>query len=102
MSRLPQLLKLRDADPTDADVPYMIALEHAKSGSGDEALSWLDQAIATDADHFYAYFQKALLLQSAGRIEEAKSAADTGIARAEAGMDPKAAGELRDLRERID
>ena len=96
--RLSQLHKLFEADPADADLPYMIALEHAKAGDADEAILWLDKAIATDAHHHYAYFQKAKLLDEDGEIEQAVAVLDQGIALATQAGDAKALGELQELR----
>ena len=100
--RLAALTKLYDADPTDADTAYMIALEHAKTGGIDEALSWLERAIQTDPEHHYAYYQQGRLLHEAGRGAEALAALDAGIARASSAGAAKADGELRALREEVD
>ncbi len=95
--RLAQLEKLHAADPADADVPYMIALEHAKTDRLDEALAWLDKAIATDPDHHYAYYQKGKLLAAQDKQADAKAALEAGLARAQAARHTKAASELAEL-----
>lgn len=96
--RLEQLQKLYDADRQDADLPYMIALEHGKAGDTAEALSWLDKAIALNANYHYAYFQKAKLLDEEGEIDEAVAVLDQGITLAAEVGDAKALGELQELR----
>ncbi len=96
--RLAKLVALWSADPGDADVAYMIALEHGKLGAVDEAVAWLDRALALDASYHYAYFQKGKLLGGAGRMDEARVAIDAGLARARADGNGKAAGELEVLR----
>ena len=98
MSRLEQLAKLFEADPQDADLPYMIALEHGKAGDTDEALAWLDKAITLNAHYHYAYFQKAKLLDEDGEIDEAVAVLDQGIELATKAGDAKALGELQELR----
>ena len=98
MSRLEQLEKLYAVDPQDADLPYMIALEHGKAGDTAEALSWLDKTIELNANYHYAYFQKAKLLDDDGEIDEAVAVLDQGIALATAAGDAKALGELQELR----
>jgi len=96
--RLEQLTKLLAADPDDADVPYMIALEHGKAGDTETAVAWLDKALALDPGYHYAYFQKAKMLSELGEDDDALAAVDAGIARATADGHAKAVGELQELR----
>ncbi|MEM1026995.1 MAG: tetratricopeptide repeat protein [Planctomycetota bacterium] len=99
--RLPQLEKLHAADPHDADVTYMLALEHAKGEGPDaaaQALRWLDRTLALDPGYHYAYFQKAKLLDAQGDPEAAHATLDAGLARAQADGNTKAFGELEDLK----
>ena len=97
MNRLPALLKLHEADPSDADLPYMIALEQAKSGATEEALRWLDKAIATNASHHYAWYQKARLQSEAGDDTAARGTAEAGLELARKDNAGKAASELQEL-----
>ena len=97
-NRLEQLQKLLAADPEDADVPYMIALEHAKAGDPAEAVTWLDKALLIDPGYHYAYYQKAKMLSEQGEDDDALAAVDAGIARASADCNAKAVGELQELR----
>jgi len=96
--RLEQLTKLHDADPSDADLPYMIALEHGKAGDALTAITWLDKAIALNPHYHYAYFQKAKMLDQEGETDDALAVLDQGIAQASAVGDGKALGELQELR----
>ncbi|MEM9348294.1 MAG: tetratricopeptide repeat protein [Planctomycetota bacterium] len=96
--RLEQLQKLFTIDPNDADLPYMIALEHGKAGDTDEAIAWLDKTIELNAHYHYAYFQKAKLLDEEGEIDDAVAVLDQGIALATKAGDAKALGELQELR----
>lgn len=98
MNRLDQLTQLLAADPDDADVPYMIALEHAKADDPAAAVAWLDKALALDPGYHYAYFQKAKMLSAMGEDDDALAAVDAGIARATADGHAKALGELQELR----
>lgn len=95
--RLEQLLRLHAADPDDADVPYMIALEHGKTGNPADAITWFDKTIALDPDYHYAYYQKAKMLVQTGQNAAAADTIRQGIARATAANDTKAASELNDL-----
>lgn len=96
--RLEQLQKLFAADPNDADLPYMIALDYAKAGDTPSALDWLDQTIALNAHYHYAYFQKAKLLDEDGEGADALVVLDDGIKLATEAGDAKALGELQELR----
>ncbi len=94
MSRLEQLHKLRAADPADADVPYMIAQEHAKTGEHAEAVRWFDECLSADPAYHYAYFHKARSLEAAGDVDDARATLRDGFERARDAGDDKAAGEL--------
>jgi len=96
--RLTQLCKLHEADPGDADVPYMIALEHAKAEGHATAVDWLDKTLALDPGYHYAYFQKAKMLSELGEDQDALAALDAGIARATADGHAKAVSELEELK----
>lgn len=96
--RLDQLQQLFAADPNDADLPYMIALEHAKAGDPAGAVAWLDKALAIDPHYHYAYFQKAKMLDEDGEDADALGVLDEGIAMATKAGDAKALGELQELR----
>ncbi|MEM1209316.1 MAG: hypothetical protein AAGI54_08615 [Planctomycetota bacterium] len=101
-ARMDQLLKLHAADPADAELCYMIGLEHGKTGALDDALAWLDKALAADPAFGYAYFQKGKHLMDVGRDADATAALDAGIAAARQAGDAKALGELQELRASID
>lgn len=97
-SRLPALLKLHAADPLDAELCYMIALEETKSDHDGEAVAWFDKALSIQPATHYAYFQKAKAQSRLGLMEEAVATADAGILRAQADGHAKALGELQELR----
>ncbi|MFK7789405.1 MAG: tetratricopeptide repeat protein [Phycisphaeraceae bacterium] len=96
--RLEQLQKLHAADPNDADLPYMIALELGKSGDCLAAIDWLDKTIALNAHYHYAYFQKAKMQDEEGEGADALVTLDEGIKQATEAGDAKAIGELQELR----
>jgi len=96
--RLEQLQKLHDADPNDADLPYMIALEHGKAGDTTTAIQWLDKTIALNAHYHYAYFQKAKMLDEEGEGADALVTLDEGIRLAREANNAKALSELEELR----
>ncbi|MEM9419589.1 MAG: hypothetical protein AAGA25_11155 [Planctomycetota bacterium] len=96
--RLPQLMKLLAVDPDDADVPYMIALEHAKAGDPETAIEWLDKTLSLDPGYHYGYYQKAKMLSEIGEDEAGLTVLDAGLQRAQTDGNAKAVGELEELR----
>ena len=95
--RLDALRKLHDADPRDAELPYMIAMEHSKAGRHEDAVEWFDKALALSASMHYAYFQKAKSLSALSRDTEARQTLTLGLTRATSDGNQKAAGEIADL-----
>jgi len=105
--RLEQLHKLHAADPDDADVTYMIAMEHTKltgdSGGGPAAvIDWLDKTLDLDPNYLYAYFQKAKAQSEQGNDEVARATLQLGINRATEHGDAKAVSELSELQESME
>lgn len=98
MSRLPSLLKLHAADPGDSELCYMIALEHTKIPDDAQAVTWLDNALAANPAHHYAYYQKAKAQMRLGLHNEALVTVDAGIAKARQDGNGKAVGELSELK----
>ena len=95
--RLEQLKKLHAADPNDPFLTYGIALELAKVDALEEALTWLDQTLARDANYCYAYYQKAKMLSEMGEDKQAQTAISQGLEAAKRVGDDKAHSELMEL-----
>lgn len=96
-NRIAQLQSLLKAEPGDTFCMYGLAMEYAKIGEAAQALDWFDRVIDADADYLYAYFHKARTLAESGDNGAAMATARTGLARARAMNDAKAAGELAAL-----
>lgn len=94
MSRLDQLNKLLKADPSDADVPYMIAQEHARLGDLKTAVQWYDRCIALDPHYHYAYFHKAKAQEAQRDVPAAVATLRSGLSRARNKQDVKAMSEI--------
>lgn len=92
--RLAKLEQIHAADPSDADVPYMIAQEHAQGGDHAAAIRWYDTAIGTDPEHHYAYFHKARSQEASGDMQGAHATLEEGLGRARTANNAKAAGEI--------
>lgn len=97
--RLEQLKKLHAIDPADPFLTYGIALELAKNDALEEAVTWLDKTLATDANYCYAYYQKAKMLGEMGEDKLAVQAIELGIEAAKRTGDGKALSELSELLE---
>jgi tetratricopeptide (TPR) repeat protein len=100
MSRLDQLAKLHAADPADADLTYMIALEHAKAGDPETAITWLDKTLAVKPTYCYAFYQKAKMYLEKGEDEQARAVLRDGMKTA-ATADAHAHSEMQTLLESI-
>ena len=93
MERVERLLKLYQSDPCDADVPYMIAQEHAKDGDHAHAIQWYDTCLKMEPAYHYAYYHKAKSLEALERNDDAAAVLRAGLARAKAAGDAKASNE---------
>jgi Flp pilus assembly protein TadD len=95
MERLQQLQSMLEKNPNDAFLLYALGLEHKKAGALEEALRFLDRAIAADSGYCYAYYQRGQVLEQAGRTADARQAYRDGVAAATRVGDTHAAGELQ-------
>ena len=96
--RLDKLMKMHEADPEDADLPYMIAMEHVKTDDHASVVAWLDKTLALDAAYHYAYYQKAKALSGLGDDEQAITVLQQGLETARAAGHEKAVNELLELK----
>ncbi|MEY4822211.1 MAG: tetratricopeptide repeat protein [Planctomycetota bacterium] len=92
--RLSKLRSLLEAEPNDGFLLYGAAQELHKLGRFDEAAAFYDRAIEVDPKECYAFFHKAKSLEQAGRRAEAAQSLRTGLVRARAVGDHKAASEI--------
>lgn len=94
MPSIAQLEKLLALDANDPFVLYGLAQAHASSGDHATAITWYDRCIAANGDECYAYFHKARSCEALGDTAAAVAALRTGLARARATGDAKAASEI--------
>lgn len=100
-TRLDQLRRLYDADPSDADVCYMIAQELGKGGEHAQAIEWYDRCLAADGAYCYAYFFKAISQNETGDRPGAVVTLNQGLVHARASGHPKSISELTALLEQM-
>ena len=99
-----RLLKLRallQAEPDDGFVLYGLAQECQKLGRLDEAIGFYDRAIEADPKQCYAFFHTAKALELAKRHGEIEGVLRSGLARARAVSDFKAASEIQGFLDEI-
>jgi cytochrome c-type biogenesis protein CcmH/NrfG len=87
---------LRDA-PDDAELRYMLAMEHASSGHDDEAAKCFQQLTALSPEYAPGFHQGALALVRLNRVDEAKALLRRGIPAALKLNNQHAADEMGEL-----
>ncbi len=102
MERLAKLLSMHESNPDDADLPYMIAQEHANADDHRSAVEWYDRCLGVDPAYLYAYFHKARSLEALGDADGAADVARAGLARPECAANAKATSELQGLLDLLD
>lgn len=78
-SRLEMLEEFVREQPSDAFAHYGLALEYAKAGRHDDALTLLQKLLGFNPDYTAAYQQAGLLLTRLGRVEQARTMFQRGI-----------------------
>lgn len=96
-SRLDELKKFLDEDPTDAFTHYAIAMEYAALGRPADAAAKYREVIALDPNYVAAYHQLALLLRHRGQHEEAAAVLEEGIRIATESGEAHAVKEMEEL-----
>lgn len=95
MSRLPQLMKLHEADPADVDLLYMVGHELYREGRHAEAVDWLTRYTQRGTDVGAAFGLIADCCEQLGQAEEARQALLWGIEAARRAGHPTMAGEFQ-------
>ena len=94
-NRLEILLGLVTQNPADSFARYGLAMEYAKAGQLEDAVTQFHGVIANNANYTYAYFHGGQNLEKLGRLEDAKDLYEQGIAAARRIGDGKALTELQ-------
>ena len=93
-TRQQQLEEMLAQDPNDAELQYMLAMEHAGRGDDAGAVACFRRLLAVAPDHVAAYHQAGRALHRLGRTDEAGDVLRQGIAVAGRKNDQHAAGEM--------
>lgn len=94
-NRLEILLGLVTQNPADSFARYGLAMEYAKAGQLEEAVTQFRGVIANNANYTYAYFHGGQNLEKLGHLEDAKGLYEQGIAVSRGIGDGKALTELQ-------
>lgn len=101
MSRLETLIEWVEKDPNDVFSLYGLAMEYAKTGDADRALSVFDDIMKRFPEYVAAYYHMGKTYESVERLDEAKAVYERGIAAAKAAGDGHAVSELEEALEEL-
>ncbi|HZS55664.1 MAG TPA: hypothetical protein VFA65_14780 [Bryobacteraceae bacterium] len=79
-NRLDILKQMVEQDPVNSFARYGLAMEYANTGALEQAVSEFEDLIQRDANYSAAYFHGGQALEKLGRIEQAKTMYEKGIA----------------------
>lgn len=96
-----QLREMLAQEPGEAFLRYAIALEHRRAGDTEQAMADLYQLLQEDPKYIACYYQLAMLLAEAGRLQEAIDVCEAGAMQCIVTRDLKARGELLQLKEAL-
>jgi tetratricopeptide (TPR) repeat protein len=101
MNRLQMLTQFLDLNPGDAFARYGLAMEYAKAGQTQEALSQFSRLLELHPDYTNGYFMAAQTLERIGRTPEAKAMLEKGIEAAKRAGNKHALSEMTGMLEEI-
>src|SRR4051812_47233779 len=99
MNRIEMLKEVLQQNPTDAFARYGLAMEHAKAGEIEIAMTEFTTLLGHHPDYAPGFFMAAQTLARAGRTEEAKTYLQNGIAAAARTGNAHARGEMEAMLE---
>ena len=94
-NRLEILQQMVQQDPKNSFARYGLAMECAATGNLDEAVAEYRALIANDPSYVAAYFHGGQALEKLGRVEDAKTVYEAGIAAAAAKGDGHTQAEIQ-------
>jgi len=100
-SRRQQIEEMLAAEPNDAELLYMLAMEHVSLGDDAEAVRCFHNLVTAAPAYPPGYHQGARALLRLNRVGEASLLLERGIPAAMAQGNDHAAGEMRELLESL-
>jgi predicted Zn-dependent protease len=79
MNKVEMLKEILAANPADAFARYGLAMEYARQGEIETALSQFEQLLRDHPGYIAGYFMMAQTLVKAARIDQAKQRLEAGI-----------------------
>ena len=79
-NRIEILLQMVEQDPKNSFARYGLAMEYAKSGNYEQAISEYRALLAQDENYAAAYYHGGQALEKLGRVEDAKELYEAGLA----------------------
>jgi len=101
-TRKEQLEGMLADEPRDAELRYMLAMEHLSEEDEEGALRHFFELFEIAPDYPPAYHMAARTLQRLGRLEEAREVLGRGIPAAQKRGDVHTAGEMQELLDNLD
>ena len=102
MTRKQQLEAMLAEEPRDAELRYMLAMEHVSEGDDEGAMRCFRELLEVAPEYPPAYHMAGQTLERLGRMEEAREVLRRGIPVAEKRGDSHAAGEMQELLDSLD
>jgi cytochrome c-type biogenesis protein CcmH/NrfG len=97
ITRRQKIEEMLAADPNDAELHYMLAMEHASDGDDEGAVRCFRKLIEVAPAYTPGYHQAGRTLQRLGRTAEAREVLERGIPIALSKGEEHAAGEMQEL-----
>ena len=97
LDRRKKLEAMLQDEPNDAELRYMLAMEHVSEGNDEPAVRCFTEIFAIAPDYPHAYHQAGRALQRLNKFEEARTVLLRGMAAARMAGDDHAAGEMQGL-----
>lgn len=94
MDRIAQLQKFIEAQPDEAFPRYALALELKGKGDAAAAAAALTELLQRKPDYLAAYLQQGMVLQTLGRVDDARATLSRGQALARQKGDSHTLSEL--------
>lgn len=101
-TRKQQIEEMLADQPDDAELRYMLAMEHVSASDDEGAVRCFRELLARSVDYPPAYHQLGRALHRLGRSGEAREVLERGIPAALQKGDQHAAGEMQDLLDNLE
>lgn len=96
-SRRQMIEEMLAGEPNNAEMRYMLAMEHVTEGDDAGAVQHFEQVMTAAPAYPHAYHQGARALARLGRVDEAKALLVRGIPVAQKAGNDHAAGEMTEF-----